>query len=51
MLYEVITEAARMGMADAFIDKLPEQYDTQLGKWFKGGRELSGGQWQRNNFV
>jgi len=40
-------EAARMGMADAFIDKLPEQYDTQLGKWFKGGRELSGGQWQK----
>ena len=21
--------------------------DTQLGRWFKGGRELSGGQWQK----
>jgi ATP-binding cassette subfamily B protein len=35
------------GMAHDFIDKLPQQYDTQLGKWFKNGRELSGGQWQK----
>ncbi|MGK2943195.1 MAG: ABC transporter ATP-binding protein [Desulfuromonadales bacterium] len=40
-------EAAEKGMAHEFIDKLPQQYDTQLGKWFKGGRELSGGQWQK----
>jgi ATP-binding cassette subfamily B protein len=40
-------QAAEMGMANDFIDKLPQQYDTQLGKWFKGGRELSGGQWQK----
>ncbi len=40
-------EAAEMGMAKEFIDKLPQRYDTQLGKWFKGGRELSGGQWQK----
>jgi len=40
-------EAAEKGMADEFIDRLPQQYDTQLGKWFKGGRELSGGQWQK----
>ena len=40
-------EAAEKGMAAPFIDTLPEQYDTQLGKWFKGGRELSGGQWQK----
>jgi len=26
---------------------MPEGYDTQLGRWFKGGRELSGGQWQK----
>ena len=24
-----------------------EQFETQLGKWFKDGRELSGGQWQK----
>ncbi len=40
-------QAAEMGMAEPFIARLPEQYDTQLGKWFKGGRELSGGQWQK----
>ena len=40
-------EAAEKGMAQDFIGKLPQQYDTQLGKWFKGGRELSGGQWQK----
>lgn len=40
-------EAARMGMADSFIDPLPAGYHTQLGRWFKDGRELSGGQWQK----
>jgi len=40
-------QAAEKGMAEPFIEKLPERYDTQLGKWFKGGRELSGGQWQK----
>lgn len=40
-------EAAEMGMAKPFIEKLPLQYETQLGKWFKDGLELSGGQWQK----
>ncbi len=40
-------KAADQGMASEFINKLPKQYDTQLGKWFKDGRELSGGQWQK----
>jgi ATP-binding cassette subfamily B protein len=40
-------DAAQKGMADDFIDELPEGYLTQLGRWFKGGRELSGGQWQK----
>lgn len=40
-------QAAEMGMAEPFIEQLPQKYDTQLGKWFKGGRELSGGQWQK----
>ncbi len=39
--------AANKGMAKPFIDDLPEKFDTQLGKWFKGGQELSGGQWQK----
>jgi len=40
-------EAAKTGMAAPFIDDMPEGYETQLGRWFKGGRELSGGQWQK----
>ncbi|MFN3198969.1 MAG: ABC transporter ATP-binding protein [Bradymonadia bacterium] len=40
-------EAAERGQATPFIETLPEGFDTQLGRWFKGGRELSGGQWQK----
>ncbi len=40
-------EAAQKGMAEPFIQELPEGYDTQLGRWFKDGRELSIGQWQK----
>ena len=39
--------AAREGLAADFVDQLPAGYRTQLGKWFKDGRELSGGQWQK----
>jgi ATP-binding cassette subfamily B protein len=39
--------AANTGMAAPFIENMPEGYNTQLGRWFKGGRELSGGQWQK----
>lgn len=40
-------EAAHTGMAAPFIDAMPDGYQTQLGRWFAGGRELSGGQWQK----
>ncbi len=40
-------EAATKGTAHPFIAALPEHYHTQLGRWFKSGRELSGGQWQK----
>ena len=39
--------AADKGMSDVFIKDLPSGYATQLGKWFKDGQELSGGQWQK----
>jgi len=42
-----ISEAARKGMADEFVRGLPQNYQTQLGTWFKDGKELSGGQWQK----
>ena len=39
--------AAAQGLAAEFVEQLPAGYQTQLGKWFKDGRELSGGQWQK----
>ncbi|MBD2436930.1 ABC transporter ATP-binding protein [Nostoc sp. FACHB-110] len=39
--------AAQKGLAQTFIEKLPHSFQTQLGRWFKGGQELSGGQWQK----
>ena len=40
-------EAARHGLAAEDIEQLPEQYETQLGRWFVRGQELSLGQWQK----
>ncbi len=40
-------KAAEQGMAAPLIESMPAGYRTQLGKWFKEGRELSGGQWQK----
>jgi len=40
-------EAASLGMAAPFVEEMPAGYHTQLGKWFRDGRELSGGQWQK----
>ena len=39
--------AAEQGQAADFIETLPRRYATQLGRWFKDGRELSSGQWQK----
>jgi ATP-binding cassette subfamily B protein len=41
------SEAASKGQAADFIGALPSAYETQLGRWFNNGQELSGGQWQR----
>lgn len=43
---ERISEAAEAAGAHALITKLPEGYETVLGRWF-GGAELSSGEWQR----
>ena len=42
-----IERASDRGMAAPFIEGFPEGYGTQLGRWFKDGRELSIGQWQK----
>ncbi len=42
-----IEDAAHRALADAVIDSLPEAYAQQIGRRFKTGVDLSGGQWQK----
>jgi ATP-binding cassette subfamily B protein len=42
-----IEEAARRSLADEVIRKLPDGYDQIIGKRFKTGVDLSGGEWQK----
>ena len=42
-----IADAARMGRADEVIGRLPGGYDQVVGRRFKDGVELSGGEWQK----
>lgn len=42
----VVSAAAKSGAAP-IIERLPQGYDTVLGKWFDGGVNLSGGEWQK----
>ncbi|MBS4192864.1 ABC transporter ATP-binding protein [Bacillus sp. FJAT-49705] len=44
---ELIYKAAEKAGIAAFAKALPNKIDTQLGKWFPGGFQLSGGQWQK----
>jgi ATP-binding cassette subfamily B protein len=39
--------AGKRGLAHEFIAGMPNGYHAPLGKWFRGGTELSGGQWQK----
>lgn len=45
--HEGVRVAASKSGASAVIDKLPNAYDTMLGKWFDQGQQLSGGEWQK----
>ncbi len=42
-----IDSAAEKSLANEVIGALPKGYDQQLGKRFKHGKDLSGGQWQK----
>src|SRR6266568_3502720 len=47
---ELVIGAARKSGASAVIEKLPQGYDTMLGRWFKDlkdSTQLSGGEWQK----
>src|SRR5207244_9229997 len=40
----LVSSAAQKSGANALIDKLPEGYETMLGRWFEKGTQLSGGE-------
>jgi ATP-binding cassette subfamily B protein len=42
-----LKEAAEKADANSFIENLPNGYETQLGRWFSSGEELSLGEWQK----
>ncbi len=42
-----VEAAARKSLADAVIERLPGGYDQMVGKRFRNGMELSGGEWQK----
>jgi len=44
---EMIKHAAELSLADEVVSALPDGYDQTLGRRFKKGAELSGGQWQK----
>lgn len=44
---ERIRKAADRSLAHDVIARLPEQYDQMIGKRFKSGIDLSGGEWQK----
>ena len=42
-----VTGAAEQGGIADVIERLPNSYETMLDKWFEGGVNLSGGEWQK----
>ena len=42
-----VERAARKGMADEVVASLPKGYEQVIGRRFKDGVDLSGGQWQK----
>ena len=42
-----IEQAAERSLADEVIERLPAKYDQVIGKRFRTGVELSGGEWQK----
>lgn len=45
--YDKIHNASKISGAYDFINQLDRKFDQQVGNWFEGGTQLSGGQWQK----
>jgi len=44
---EQISRAVKLAGLERIFERLPDGWDTVLGRQFDGGQDLSGGQWQR----
>lgn len=44
---EAVSRATRQAGAEQLVGGLPDGFDTVLGRWFDGGHQLSGGEWQK----
>jgi ATP-binding cassette subfamily B protein len=44
---DLIETSAHQSQASTIIERLPNQYDQMLGRYFPKGVELSGGEWQK----
>jgi len=44
---DAIRIAAELAGAHPMVERLPQGYDTLLGRWFEEGKELSIGEWQK----
>ena len=44
---ELIEAAAEQSLAHLLVERLPDGYDQELGRRFRQGVELSGGEWQK----
>jgi ATP-binding cassette subfamily B protein len=44
---KLLDESIEKSGAKGFLEDLPKKYDQVVGKMFKGGIDLSGGQWQK----
>ncbi len=44
---DLVNSAAQKSGANEVVEGLPDGYETMLGRWWKDGTQLSGGQWQK----
>ena len=47
VVYDEIVTASKNAGASTFVEKLPNRYQTMMGKLFEEGHEVSIGQWQK----
>ena len=45
--HQRIVKAARRSLAERVIERLPDGYQQRIGRWFRQGTNLSGGEWQK----